>query len=70
MKEHLIKALKEGGRVVVLAVLPVILIGINTQDGTFTINWAVVLTTGFVAILRALDKFLHEGGVEKGLTGF
>lgn len=70
MKQSIIKALKEAGRGIVLAVIPVILLGVNAQDGTFTVQWNLVIATAIVAGLRFIDKLLHEEGVEKGLTLF
>lgn len=70
MKQSIIKALKEAGRGIVLAVIPVILLGVNAQDGTFTVQWNLVIATAIVAALRFIDKLLHEEGVEKGLTQF
>jgi len=70
MKESIIEGLKEAARGVVLAVLPVILLGIDAQTGTFSIQWQLVAATGLIAILRFIDKLLHEEGVKRGLTGF
>ena len=70
MKNSIIEALKEAARGVVLAVLPVILLGIDAQNGTFSIQWQLVAATGLIAMLRFVDKLLHEEGVEKGLTRF
>lgn len=65
------EALKEGGRVVVLAILPIILAGINPQTGAFSINFTVLYTTALIAVLRFVDSYLHESGTaEKGLTRF
>ncbi len=70
MKNSIIEALKEAARGVVLAVIPVIMLGINAEDGTFAIQWQLVAATAIVAVLRFVDKLLHEEGVDKGLTQF
>lgn len=61
MKEAAIKAAKEFGRVVVLAVIPVVIAGI--EGGV--VDWKVIGTVAAVAALRFIDKLLHEYGVEK-----
>jgi len=74
MTEELKKALLEGGRVVVLSVIAVILASI--QQGQ-VIDLKVLWGAGFVATLKFLDRYLHEVGKEtenellvKGLTRF
>ena len=64
IKTALIKALKELGRIVVIAILPVFVSSVNLQTGLIDINWAIVLATAFVATLKVTDKFLHELGNE------
>ncbi|MCR4345246.1 MAG: hypothetical protein NUV44_10845 [Candidatus Scalindua sp.] len=79
MKESLIDAIKEGLRVVVLSVIPVAIVGL--QDGNLDLRYIYV--TGAVALLRFLDKLLHEEAKdnplktrntgmlgERGITGF
>ena len=72
-KEQFLKAivnvLKEAGRWVVLALIPVVL----TYLETISAEWAGIL----IVILRVLDKFIHELGKETenenlitGLTRF
>lgn len=58
MKKPLIEALKEMGRVVVIAVLPVLISGIEKGF----VDAKVLAVVGAVAGLRFLDKFLHEAG--------
>lgn len=70
MKKSIVEALKEAARGIVLAVIPVILLGVNAQEGTFTIQWNLVIATALVAALRFIDSLLHEEGFEKGLTRF
>lgn len=76
-KEAIINAGKEFLRVVVLAVIPLIIAGLDT--GIF--DWRIIGTVGAIAGLRFIDKYLHEVGKErstarkesillKGLTRF
>lgn len=44
----------------VVAVLPILITGINTQTGQFTINWQVVFATAIVAVLMGIDKYVHK----------
>lgn len=74
MSESFIEALKEGLRVVVLAVVPVLISGFQQMEG---FDWRLVIVTGVIAFLRFLDKWLHEMGKEedndtmkRGLTQF
>jgi len=69
----LIEGLKQGARVFVVAVIP-LLIDQLTRD---SINWRALAITGVIAVLMAVDKALHlEGKLEgndqltKGLTQF
>lgn len=64
-------------RVVVLAILPVILMGLDQSTGEVTINWRVVGVVGLVALLKAVDEYIHSTGkyfgdsnLKKGLTRF
>jgi len=78
----IIEAGKEMLRVIVLAVLPIILTGLNQTTGQINIDWKVIAVVALVAGLKFLDKWLHEKGVElkdrgnwdnsllKGLTRF
>ena len=68
-KTALWNAIKEPLRLMVLAIIPVILVWL----GTINTQWAIII----VAVLRFIDKFLHEIGKEtgnesltKGLVGF
>jgi len=62
--DNLKKALKEGLRVVILAVLPIVMESINIQAGTIIINWSIVQTVAILAVLRMVDKYYHEAGNE------
>jgi len=69
MKEALLEGLKEAGRVVVLAVIPLLIDSLAKGQ----IDWGVIAVAGAIALLRFLDKFLHEQekiGVSGGLTRF
>ena len=73
MKEALIKALKELGRVVVLALIPMAIPMLEKWE----IDWKLLLVVGIIALLRGIDKYLHELGKEEedenlilGLTRF
>jgi hypothetical protein len=68
-----IEALKELGRIAVIAMVPIIIDGLTAG----AINWTLVVSSGMIAGLRAIDKFLHlEGKIEgndaltAGLTRF
>lgn len=67
------KATREAGRVVLLAVLPLAIYQLETD----ALELKVLLYVGLVALLKWLDKLLHEVGKEsgnerlkKGLTRF
>lgn len=66
MKE-VTEALKEGARVAVLAVIPVLIDSLGRGE----VNWTLVLVTGATALLRFLDSYLHKSGIaQKGITRF
>lgn len=68
-KEIIIEALKELGRVVVLAILPLIIASLEAG----VVDWRLIGVTGAVALLRAIDKYLHlkaPEGTSGGLTRF
>lgn len=68
MKQAIWKATKEPLRLLLLAIIPFVL----AYLGTINYPWAAIIT----AILRFIDKVLHEVGkskntqLVKGLTGF
>ena len=73
MKDALIEAGKELLRVVLLAVVPLLVFGLESGQ----VDLKVVWTAAGVAALRAIDKFLHEWGkevksdvLEGGITRF
>jgi len=68
-KNAIIEALKEAGRVLVLAIIPVLIDSLSKGS----IDWKVVAVTGAIALLRFVYKFLHENAPEGkagGLTQF
>ena len=72
-----IEALKEAARLVLMAIVPIVLMGINLQSRSIQIDWFLVEFTGIVTVLRFIDSWLHEIGKEKdnnimkgGLTRF
>lgn len=72
-----VEALKEGMRLVGLAVIPIVLAGINAQTGDIDINIKLVIAVALITLLRSIDKFLHEIGknsenklLSGGLTRF
>jgi len=73
LSKPVIEASKEALRVVVLSIIPVLI----TQVELGIVNYKVVAVVGLLALLRWLDKFLHEVGkaredspLIKGLTRF
>lgn len=73
LSKPVIEASKEALRVVVLSIIPVLI----TQVELGMVNYKVVAVVGLLALLRWLDKFLHEVGktredspLTKGLTRF
>ena len=73
----IIEAGKELARVVLLAIIPVLMVGININTGELDFNLQLTLAVGLLALLRAVDKWLHETGKEtdndilaRGLTQF
>ena len=71
--EPLIEAIKQAGRIVLVAIVPLLIAQLNDSS----LNWKAILVTGATALLMAIDKYLHlEGKLEKnealtkGLTRF
>lgn len=56
------EAIKEPLREAVLAIIPFVLVALEKIPAV----WAILL----YAVLRGLDKFLHEAGIKRGLTRF
>lgn len=69
ISDALKEALKEGLRVVVLAIIPLL----ADSLGKGAVDWQLVLVTGAIALLRFVDSWLHNNapaGVSGGLTRF
>lgn len=73
MSEQVKKAAVEAARVMVLSVIPILIVQI--EAGAFQL-WAV-LSAALIALLRFVDKYLHEKGkadgnevMAKGITRF
>lgn len=71
--ETLLEAGKEALRVVLLAVIPVLVTSLEKNE----VDLRLLAVVGSVALLRAVDKWLHEWGkindddmVSKGITRF
>ena len=72
-----VEGAKEFARIALVAVIPVILLGLNQTTGEITINWYVVGVVALIALLKSLDKYIHTFGKDtgspsltKGLTRF
>lgn len=63
-KEALIEALKEVGRVILMAVVPLVVVGLESGS----LDFKVIFTAGLIAGLRFIDKYLHETA-PKGTSG-
>jgi hypothetical protein len=67
MKEELLESVKEGMRVFLMAVIPLMIVEI--ERGEF--DFKTITIAGVIAVLRFVDKYLHRSGIaEKGLTRF
>lgn len=67
ISKEFVEAIKEGLRVVALAIIPVLADSLGRGE----VNIQLILVTGAIAFLRFIDKWLHNSGVaEKGLTRF
>lgn len=58
MKQAIIEALKELLRVVLIAILPILISSLESGK----IDYKIILVTAAIALLRAIDKMLHEWG--------
>lgn len=71
-KDVLLEAAKEGGRIALIAVVPIVIAQLETGK----IDWKVIAIAGIIAVLKAVDKGLHlygkekENALELGLTRF
>ena len=74
--EHLpsiLKALKEAGRIILIAIIPLVIDGLNRN----AINVRAIIILAAITFLRFVDKLLHEEGklrknetLKEGLTRF
>lgn len=60
LSKPIVEAVKEAGRVAVLAVIPVLIVAL--QENKF--DWRIIAVTMAVAVLRSIDKWMHETGKE------
>lgn len=56
MKNPVLEATKELGRVVVIAVIPILASALEAGS----VDWKLVAVAAAIAALRALDKYVHE----------
>ena len=62
-----IEGLKELARVALIAVVPIIISGLEAGK----LDWKLVLVSGVIAILKAVDKFVHKSDLKaNGLIPF
>ena len=59
-KQALIEGAKELGRVIVIAILPILMASINTQTGEININMQILLAALIIALLKAVDRYVHK----------
>jgi hypothetical protein len=71
----LLEALKEGGRLVLLATLPTIVAGLSITTGEIAVNWLIIrnlaLVEAIVFILKMLDKgkYIYSKETETNAKG-
>lgn len=61
-KNDLIEAAKEALRIMVLAVVPIMITGIQNSE----LSWQLIGVTALIAALKFVDKLLHEIGKREG----
>ena len=61
-KKALLEAGKEIVRNTILAVIPVLLSGIDTEKGVFSVKGSVILAVALYTILTGIDRYLHISG--------
>ena len=71
--EPLKEALLEAGRVVAIAILPLLIDSLNK----WSVDWRSIIVVGGITLLRFIDRYLHIKGkledndvLTKGLTQF
>ena len=65
MRENLIESLKEGLRVFLMAVIPLVIV--DLQNSGTIVDFNAILIAGLIALLRFTDKILHKTGRRTGL---
>jgi len=55
----LAEALKEAFRNVALAILPILIGGINTSTGAIVFDYRVIFAVSLLALLRTVDRYVH-----------
>lgn len=66
-RKVVLEFVKESGRIALVAALPVAIPMIETGE----LNWYVIGTVALVAVLKGVDRSLHQTGVaEKGIVRF
>lgn len=65
MNENIVESLKEGLRVFLMAVIPLIIV--ELQNTGSIVNIQAILIAGLIALLRFTDKLLHKQGRNTGL---
>ena len=75
--EELKEALKEALRLIVLAIIPIILMGIDHEKRVINIDWFLVQFTALIVFLIFIDSWLHQAVkannnkfMKSGLTRF
>lgn len=62
-----IEGLKELARIALIAVVPILISGLEAGK----LDWKLVLVSGVIAILKAVDKFVHKSELKaNGLIPF
>ena len=71
--QPIVEAIKQAGRIVLVAIIPLVINQLNSSS----IDWKAIGVTGAIALLMAIDKYLHLEGkatgsesLTKGLTRF
>lgn len=67
LKETIKEFTLELSRIALVAVLPILITSVESGN----VDYKIIATVAVVAVLKAVDRALHESGVaEKGLTRF
>jgi len=60
-----IKSVKEFGRIGLIAAVPLVINGLNEGK----LDWRIIVVAVAIAVLKAIDKLLHEVGKESKTEG-